>query len=176
VVLVTTKDAGVGDVRVLFKSLPAGAYSITRDGPGDEADWGHDYAVDWEFEAAPTNPQACPLHLVLSRQPSGADAWGFLFDSHGRIASRLGARNRGRFPDSCGFGTEPVAMPLERVLAITSAVIRGKVTLHYRVFLGFVTGWQGEVATDEGIELFGMVPGVVNARRWPRSYSYEPWV
>jgi hypothetical protein len=101
-------------------------------------------------DAAPTNPQACPLHLVLSRQQSGADAWGFLFDTRGRIASRLGVRNRGRFPGSCGFGTEPVPMPLQRVLSITSAVIRGKVTLRYGVFLGFVTSWQGEVATDEG--------------------------
>jgi hypothetical protein len=170
----TNDDDAARRVRALFQALPAGAYSITRDGPGSEEEWGHDYVVDWEFAAAPTNPQACPIHLQLSRLPSGVDAWGVIFDTRRSMAARLGVRNP-RFPDTSAFGTEPFVMPLPRVLSITSAVIRGRVTLRYSTFFRFLTGWQAEVATDDGIELFGIVTGVTKVRRWPRSYRYEPW-
>src|SRR5262245_10623028 len=57
---VGVEQASIETIRALFKTLPAGAYTVLQDGAGDEAD-NVDYVVDWEFHAVPANPRACSI-------------------------------------------------------------------------------------------------------------------
>ncbi|HEY7533852.1 MAG TPA: hypothetical protein VH681_13840, partial [Nitrospiraceae bacterium] len=102
--------------------------------------------------------------------------YGLMFDNRGVIAKRLGLRVSKWTRHIIGFGTEPIRMPLERVLRLLSSVFNGPVVLRYTNLAGMLMSTAGELVTPDGIEKFGGYGGTLTSYfLQDETYRYEPW-
>ena len=165
-------DTTAGQLRELLASLPHAAHSGISERSRGEIDQTDDYIIDWEISAHPTDPRACPLDIFASYSPEGRSAWGFAFDTRARIAPILGAKQRRRTGHVVAFGTEPVPIASETVVAIAEAVIGGKVELHWWSLAGRLTKTSGVVLLSEAPHPFWGYGLPVGKRR---VFTYSPW-
>ncbi len=152
--------------------LPAGAHGAIEERTGSEIPQLDDYPIDWQLTVAPKNPMSCPIELIASCAKGAECSWGFFFDTRGRIATNLGLKVGRRSRNILGFGTEPIRMEPERVVAIIEAVVQGHVTLQYRTLAGRLTQTAGVVSIPGDQQQFRGYGLPLGARR---VFQYPPW-
>jgi hypothetical protein len=158
--------------RDILQTLPSGTFDAATKLTKDEIDQSDDYGIDWELTVTPTNPLACPLHIFASCGHLDECHWGFSFDTQGRVATLCGLKLGKRTRRIVAFGTEPIRMLPDRVVAIVEAVIHGSVTLHYRVFAGYLMKTAGVVSLSDGPHRFDGY-GLPLGHRM--AFKYRPW-
>ena len=165
-------ESGAAGIRTLIRRLPPGTHTGIIERARDEIEQADDYVIDWQLVASPANPHACPIELIASRMTGGSCAWGFFFDTRGRIAQVLGVKQDRRGAHLIAFGTEPIIMPPDRVAAIVEAVISGRVELYYRSLAGRLMNTRGVVLVPGIPQRFGGTGMPLGARK---VFRYAPW-
>jgi len=163
--------AAVG-VRTLLQQLPSSTHTGIIERTRSEIEQLDDYVIDWQITASPINPLACPIDLIASCEAESGCAWGFSFDTRGRIAPHLGLKLGARTSHLVAFGTEPIIVSPERVVAIIGAVIRGQAALHYRSLAGHLMKTAGVVLVPGESHRFWGYGLPLGTRK---VFHYAPW-
>ena len=165
-------ESVAADVRRLLEALPPGSHDGVSESSGEAIAQLDDYPIQWQLSARPADPHACPLDLVASPTDRGDCAWGFFFDTRGRVASLLGLGPDRRTAHIVAFGTEPVSVSPQKVIDIVRAVIEGRVELRYRTLGRRLMQTSGEVLVPGDPRRFAGYGLPLGARK---VFRYAPW-